>query len=99
MGVARATMADRSLRLKLPTIVCKGFVGLCHAVCVFALAHCRAAVFCSVHQLVSQTERHGFLAAVASCLDDPAHRQCLAASSANFNGHLVGGAADTAGLH
>src|ERR1700730_8109903 len=63
---------------------------------VLALADSGTAVFRSIHQLVSEAKRHGLLAAVTSSLDDPAHGQCLAASRANFNRHLVGGATDAA---
>src|SRR5882757_11415996 len=83
----------------LPAIVGEGLVGLGHAVSVFALADRGTAALGSIHQLVGEAECHRLLTAVTSSLDDPTHSQCLATSSANFNGHLVGGTTDAARLH
>src|SRR6185312_2615217 len=83
----------------LPTVMRKGLVRLRHAMRIFALSHRGTAVLGGIHQLVGEPERHRFLAAVASGLDDPAHRQCLAAGRADFNRDLVRGAADAARLH
>src|SRR4030081_2095738 len=107
IGVARATVtADPIERpewpsgpLALPAVVREGLVGLRHAMRVLALADGGTTVFRGVHQFVSKAKRHGLLAAVTSSLDDPAHRQCLAASRANFNGYLVGGTTHSARLH
>src|SRR5579862_3423333 len=107
IGVARATVTDRSYRepnwpswlLALPAVVREGLVGLRHTMRVLALADGGATVFRSIHQFVSEPKRHGLLAAVASSLDDPAHGQCLAAGRANFNRDLVGGTTHTARLH
>src|SRR5207248_8897614 len=97
MGVARGTVGVP--RALLPAVVREGLVGLRHAVRVLALAHRGAAALGGVHQLVRQTERHGLLASVARGLDDPAHGERLAARGPHFDGHLVAGAADAAGLH
>jgi len=48
---------------------------------------------------VRQAKRHGFLAAATGGLDDPAHRQCLAAGGPHFNRNLVRGTTDAARLH
>src|SRR5450432_1056354 len=96
MGVARATIR---VSPQLPAVMGEGLVGLGHAVRVLALPDSRSPVLGGIHQLVRQAERHGLLAAVTGCVDDPAHRQCLAASRPNFNWYLIGGAADPAGLH
>src|SRR6266702_6098531 len=104
IGVARATVTDDPIERPdwpgwppaLPEVVREGLVGLRHAMRVLALADGGTAVFCGVHQFVSEAKRHGLLAAVTSSLDDPAHGQCLAASRANFNGYLVRGTTNAA---
>jgi hypothetical protein len=46
-----------------------------------------------------EAARHRLLAALARGLDQPAHRQRLAAGGTHFDRHLVGGATDAARLH
>src|SRR4051812_30037650 len=104
IGVARATVVTKrsfgkGWQKRLPAVVSEGLVGLSHTVRVFALADGGTAVLRGIHQLVSKAERHRLFAAVTGSLDHPAHGQCLAASRANFNGHLVGSTADAARLH
>jgi hypothetical protein len=52
-----------------------------------------------VQHLAGQALGHGLLAALARGIDQPAHGQRLAARRAHFHRHLVGRAADAAGLH
>src|SRR5579885_1148406 len=105
MGVARATDAVPSASPQgegsrcLPAVVSEGLVGLSHAMGILALAHGGTTVIRGIHQLVREAKRHRLLAAVPSRLDDPAHSQCLAAGSPNFNGDLVSGATDAARFH
>ena len=82
----------------LPAVVGEGLVGLGHLVGVLALLHSAAQVVGSVHDLAGQTLLHGLLAAVAGISGQPAQTQGLAALRADLDGHLVGGAAHTAGL-
>src|SRR5450755_3313309 len=82
----------------LPAVVGERLVGIGHAMRVLTLAHGGAAVFGSLHQLSCEAMRHGLLAARGGGFDDPAHRKSLAAVRAHFDRHLVGGAADSAGL-
>src|SRR6266853_6662761 len=96
MGVARATFSPSGVS---PAIVREGLVGLRHAMRILAIPDGRAAILGRLHQLVRQAKRHGFFAAATSSLDDPAHRQCLAAGGPYFNRNLVRGATDTARLH
>src|SRR5262245_42470269 len=83
----------------LPAVVRERFIGVRHAVRVFALLHGGAAIFGGVDELVRQAHRHALLGPRARGLDGPAHRQGLAPRRADLYGHLVGGAADAAGLH
>src|SRR5271166_953089 len=80
----------------LPTIVSKRLVGFGHAMRVFALADRRAAIFRSFHEFRGETVRHRLLAAIGGRFDDPTHREGLSAVGANFDGNLVGSAADAA---
>src|SRR2546429_10020813 len=96
MGVARATFSPSGVS---PAVVREGLVGLRHAMRVCALPDGRTAILGRFHQLVRQAKRHGFFAAGTGGLDDPAHRQCLAAGRPHFNWNLVRGATDAARLH
>src|SRR5690348_16134623 len=75
MGVARATVpvlltpSGRVLRRSLPAVVREGLVGLRHAMGVLALPHGSAAILRGIHQFMSETKRHGLLAAVAGSLE------------------------------
>ena len=62
-------------------------------------AYPRGHVVGSIHDLGSQTLAHGALAALAGEHNQPAQSQSLAALRADFNGDLVGGTADAAGLN
>src|SRR5277367_3983166 len=84
---------------ELPAIVRERLVGLGHAVSIFALANRGAPILGGLHQFGSQAMCHGFFAAGGCRLNDPPHCERLAAVGANFDRHLVGGAADPAGLH
>ena len=77
----------------------ESLVGFCHAMHVFFLLHGGAAVVGRFHQLVCETMRHGFFAALARGVDHPAHGQCLATLRTHFDRHLVGRATDAAGFH
>ena len=65
---------------------------------VLALLDRGAGVVGGIHDLTSQALLHGLLAAVAAVSGQPAQTQGLAALRPYFDGHLIGGAADTAGL-
>src|SRR5581483_7525249 len=105
MGVARDTVKRSSCgssgcvsRRASPPVMREGLVGLRHAMRILALPDGGTAILGGIHQFVSQAERHGFLAAIASGLDHPAHGQRLAARGPNFNRHLVRRTADAARL-
>ena len=66
---------------------------------IFTLLHGAAEVVGSIHDLACQALSHGFLAAGAGIIGQPAQTQGLTALGTNLHGHLIGGAADTAGLH
>ena len=82
----------------LPAVVGEGLVGLGHLVGILALLHSGTQVIGGVHDLASQTLLHGLLAAGAGVIGQPAQTQGLTALGTNLDGHLIGGAADTAGL-
>ena len=65
---------------------------------LFPLLHGAAKVVGGVHQLCGQTLLHGPFAALAGIGGQPAQAEGLAALRAHFHGHLIGGAAHTAGL-
>ena len=73
-------------------------VGLGGLVHLFALLHGRAGVVGSIHDLASQALGHGALAAGTGVGSQPAQGQGLTAGRTDLHRHLIGGAADTAGL-
>ena len=73
-------------------------VGLGHLVGVLALLHRGACVVGRVHDLAGQALLHGLFTAVAGIAGQPAQAKGLAALGTDLHGHLVGGAAHTAGL-
>src|SRR5436190_15838979 len=80
-----AVMAERSVRLR-------------HSVSFVALSDRRSGVVRGVEELGRQLFSHALAAAPASRGDQPAHGQRLLAVTFDLDGHLVGGAANTAGL-
>src|SRR5580658_7702660 len=78
----------------LPAVVRERLVGLGHPVRVLALAYRGSAILGCLQQFSGQAVSHGFLAAIGSRLDDPAHGERLAAVGAHFHRHLIRGAAD-----
>ena len=87
-----------SFSSRLPAEVCECLVGLGHLMDLFPLLHGAAKVVGGVHQLCGQTLLHGPFAALAGIGGQPAQAEGLAALRAHFHGHLIGGAAHTAGL-
>ena len=55
-------------------------------------------VVAGIQQLAGQALGHGLLTAFPGKVDDPAESQRLTALGADFDRHLIGGAANTAGL-
>src|SRR5690606_16051486 len=82
----------------LPAVVGERAVGVGHLVDVLALLHRVAAVLRGVEDLVGQLLHHRLLAAAARVRDQPAHAERLGAVRPDVDRHLVGGAADAAGL-
>ena len=83
----------------LPAIVCERLVGFSHAVRILALANRGTPIFSGLHQFCRKPVSHGLFAAGRGGLDDPAHGEGLTTVGANFDGNLIGGAADPAGFH
>ena len=75
----------------------ESLVGFCHPMNFVTFSHGTAATFCSLHQLTSQTLRHGFFTAFGSRFTQPAHRQCHTTNRTHFNRNLIIGTADTTG--
>src|SRR5271168_2420777 len=98
ISLYRSARANYQRRRYLPTIVRERLVGLGHTVSIFALANRGAAILRGLHEFGGKAMRHGFLAAGRGRFDDPSHGERLAAVGADFDGHLVGRAADAAGL-
>ena len=65
---------------------------------ILALLDRGAGVVARIHDLACEAFFHGFLTALAGVVNQPAESQGLAAGGSDFDRHLVGGAADTAGL-
>src|SRR3954452_11441450 len=83
---------------RLPAVVGEGLVGLRHAEDVVLALVGTALLGLRVQQLVGQPHRHRLLAPVARELDQPAHGERAGAACRHLDRHLVGGAADAAGL-
>jgi hypothetical protein len=83
----------------LPAVVGEGLVGLRHLVGVLPALHGGTETVGRVQDLVLQTLGHGVLTADLRVADEPAQGQRLGAARLDLDGHLVGGAADAAGLH
>jgi len=66
---------------------------------LIATLHGTTAAFGGFHQFIGQALRHGFFAALARRLLDPAHGQGQTADRTHFHGHLVVGTAHAAGFH
>jgi hypothetical protein len=84
---------------ELPAVMREGAIRFRHAVCVFALLNGGAAIVGGVEKLTGQPVDHGVFVAPARRLDQPANGQCLSPLRSDFDGHLIGGAADTAGTN
>src|ERR687884_1181492 len=83
---------------RLPLVVRERLVGLGHAVRVVLLLDGVAAVVGSVEHLAGEAVGHRLLAAGAGRADDPADGETPSALLRDFDGHLVGRAADAARL-
>src|SRR6185437_10912611 len=71
-------------------------VGVGHLMGVFTLLDRVAAAVEGIEQLGGELLGHAVARTIARGLDDPANGESLAALRADFDGHLVGGAADAA---
>src|SRR6266851_6390840 len=96
MGWTRAISRSCS---PLPAIVRESAVRFRHAVRVFALLDSVAAAVGGVEQFGGEPLHHGLFVAVARGRDDPADAERLTAVGANFDRHLIGGAADAPRAH
>ena len=90
---------SHSLFLLLPLVVGKGFVGFGHAVGVVFFLDGRSLVVETVGEFSGESPlpSNGLLLRVNG--DNPSHGHRDAAVWRDFNGHLISGAADTAGFH
>ena len=73
-------------------------VGLGHTVHLFLTLHGSAGVVAGIQQFAGQALSHGLFTAFPGKVDDPAESQRLTALGADFDRHLIGGAANAAGL-
>src|SRR3954454_18611137 len=80
----------------LPAVVGESFVRLRHAVDVVLPLPGAALLLVGVEDLPGEPLGHRVLAAGAGELDEPANREGSSAATGNFDGDLVGGAADAA---
>src|SRR5688572_14418956 len=85
--------------LRLPAVMGEGFVGLGHAMRVFALLHGAAAIVRSVDELAREAIAHGALRPRTRIGDQPADREGDLTRLADFDRNLVRGAADAARAH
>ena len=76
----------------------EGLVGLGHLVDVVTLLNSVTGAVHGIHDLGSQTLLHGLFTTRAGISSDPTQTQGLTALGTNIHGHLIVGAADTAGL-
>src|SRR4051812_29593364 len=83
----------------LPAVVRERLVRLRHTVGLVSAADGRASVVERVEELVGEFRRHALAAAGAGGGDEPAHGERLLAVALDLHRHLVGGAADAAGLY
>ena len=95
---AARTALTRSGPTGSPAVVGEGLVGLGHLVGVLAALHGAAQAVRGVQDLVHQTLGHGLLPAGLREADQPAQGERRGAARLDLDGHLVGGAADAAGL-
>ncbi|MNF50161.1 hypothetical protein D3C84_314510 [compost metagenome] len=77
----------------------EGLVGFSHAVHVFTLLNCCTLAFSGIHQLASQAQSHGLLAALAGEIYQPTHGKSITAGRTNFDRNLVSSTAYAARLH
>ena len=70
-----------------------------HFVRVFTLLHRIAAIICGIEDFTREPPRHRRLVAAASSRNDPTDRQGARTVGANFDRHLIGGAANTPRTH
>src|SRR5690349_23701004 len=76
----------------------EGLIGLRHAVDVVLALERVALLLLGVEKLVGEPWGHRLLATLASEADEPADRKRAGPAGRHLDGHLVGGAADAAGL-
>src|SRR5205809_5587491 len=98
MGVS-FSFSSCSYAVPLPAVVRERAVGFRHSVRVFAFLDGVPPVIGCIEQLSREPVGHRLFAALARSRDDPANAKRLAAHGANFDRHLIGGAADAAGTH
>src|SRR5690606_1751118 len=65
---------------------------------VFTLLDSRALTLGGIEQLASQAQSHRLLTTLARTFHQPAHGQSITTGRTNFDRHLVGSTAYTAGL-
>ena len=82
----------------LPPEMCEGLVGLRHLVSILTLLDCGAEAVAGVHYLAGKALLHRLLAALAGIQSQPAQAEGLTALGTDLDRHLIGGAADAAGL-
>src|SRR5437867_4161151 len=92
-------LVNYKLLTTLPPIVRKGFIGLCHLVCIFPFLDRVAAVVGGIHDLAGELVLHRLLAATVREADQPSDRQGGAAGGPHFHRDLVVRSADAAALH
>ena len=90
--------SDKKRKALLPAVVSESLVRVGHAMRVFTLFHRAAATVESIQQFGGKFGSHAFFTARTGIVDKPADRQGDLTFRAHFHGHLVGGAANAAGL-
>src|ERR1035437_1157849 len=93
------TVSRLSGRARLPPVVGERLVGLSHAEDVVLLFEGATLTGDSVEDLGAQPFGHDLLAAFASEGHQPADGERAGTTSGDFDGHLIGGAADPATAH
>src|SRR3970040_1446980 len=88
-AITTCTSYDRG-SLRSPLVVREGLVGLGHLVGLFLATDRRAGVVQRVEQLALELVGHRLAGALARGLDDPAHRERVAAVGPDLGGPLVG---------
>src|SRR5438067_2884577 len=99
VSIVITTSAPHRGSLRSPLVVGERLVGLGHLVRLLLAANGGTGVVHRVHQLTGELLGHRLPRTLARGLDEPAHRERAATGRRDLDGHLVGRAADAAGLH